>query len=205
MIIGDKFIWLHFPKCAGSFTDFILRKYYGNLKEIVFDEIDPSNVIWHQNVIEREKISGIDLSGKDIVCNFRRLPFWIISRIRYEKLRSGISVSKKMYVEGSFYEANYKLSHADNYIYKYTERKVNQWIRQENLYTDFMKAFSNYFNLDIIDESDFDRKVNTTGKEPELKEWFSKEELTQLYRSCPQWTRHEKFLYGNILTEDADF
>ena len=125
MIIGENFIWLHFPKCAGTFTEILLRKYFGDDKSISFDKIDPSNVIWHQNVSEREKMLNIDLSGKDILCNIRRLPFWIISRIRYERNRSGKFVTREMYNQGKFYTKKGEIISAECVLGRMTEKKFD--------------------------------------------------------------------------------
>jgi hypothetical protein len=93
MIIGPDFVWLHFPKCAGTFTENIIRRLDANSGKIAFDPIDPAEIIWHQNVVERENITGEKLRDKVIISNFRRLPFWIISRIQFEANRSGNRVS----------------------------------------------------------------------------------------------------------------
>jgi hypothetical protein len=200
MVIGRSFIWLHYPKCAGTFTEYLLRKYFENDENIVFDEIDPLKVIWHQNVSERERMLGIDLTGKDIICNFRRLPYWIISRVRYEELRSGIQIPREMLVRGKFYEFDKNISHADRYISMYNERKVKHWIRQENIIEDFNLAFADHLNLSLIDIREFDTIINSSGNLLSIKNWFSPKELVQLYESCPKWAAHEQKIYGNLLT-----
>ncbi len=198
MIIGRDFIWLHFPKCAGVHTEKILHTYFQNDPDIRFDKIDPSNVIWHQNVPEREKSAGISLQGKAVICNFRRLPSWMLSRIKFEEKRSGIVTTKEEYVRGKFHEAGGFLNHADVYVKKYTVTPVNHWIRTEYLRDDFVQAFSPYLDLSAIDlDKEFSTKSNATEYERELTQWFSQEDLNTLYASCPLWASLELSLYGN--------
>jgi hypothetical protein len=201
MIVGDNFIWLHFPKCAGLFTENILRKYFENTNNISFDPIDPSNIIWHQNVSTREQMLALDLSEKDIICNFRRLPSWIISRIKFEELRSGFSVPRNLMVKGQFFEADNTISHADEYLKRYNEKLVKHWIRQEYISTDFYNAFLLYIDINKVPLIEFDQIINSSGVNSVVDEWFSNAELIELYESCPLWAQHEKFLYGNVLID----
>ena len=200
MIIGDNFVWLHFPKCAGTFTEKLIRKYFNSDPRIYFDPIDPKNVIWHQNLAQREKKSNIDFSDKAVICNFRRLPFWIISRIRYEEMRSGKTVPRKLIIEGRFYNENGTESKADKTLQKFTERKVDHWLRTEHLEVDFMNVFSKYLNVrPLISSADFTEMVNSTGKGSNIEGWFNRDELINLYRSNPSWSMLELELYGDLL------
>ena len=146
MIIGPDFIWLHFPKCAGTFTENLLREIIPDDNGVQFDPIDPENVIWHHNVKEREKYLGYIIPARLIICNFRRLPDWIISRIKYEQNRSGQIVTKSMYLEGSFYERNGNVNTAERYLKKYANPAVTHWLRVEHLQCDFTRVFAGYIN-----------------------------------------------------------
>jgi hypothetical protein len=202
MIIGETFVWLHFPKCAGSFTENTLKKYFHSDPNISFDPIDPLNVIWHQNIAQREKSQHIDLSGKSIICNFRRLPYWIISRIRYEAARSGQSVPREMYIEGEFFMVDGKKSSAEKVLEKFTEREVKHWIRVEYLETDFYQAFSNFLDVrTVVKSSDFNEKINAAESVSHLDKWLNENEIGQLYESNPKWACLEKKLYGSLLTK----
>lgn len=201
MIIGKNFIWLHFPKCAGSFTEKILRELVNN-DEIKFDPIDPKNVIWHQNVYQREQLLNIDLSSKDVICNFRRLPNWIISRIQYEEIRSGIVTSKELYTMGCFFEHNKLQSNAEAYLKLLTERKIHHWIRVENLEEDFINVFSKYIDfITVPDSSLFRQKFNSSSWGEDINKWFDYDDLVKLYTACPNWAKLEKKLYGNLLID----
>lgn len=201
MIIGEDFIWLHFPKCAGVHTEKVLHKYFDTDPKIHFDPIDPANVIWHQNVAERERATGTVLKDKAIICNFRRLPSWILSRIQFEEKRSGIVTVKDDYVRGKFHEAGGFVNHADTYVKKYTVYPVRSWIRTEYLAEDFERAFSPFLDLSSIDLSrEFSKKSNVTSYNKELSRWFSPGDLKVLYASCPLWTQLEQSLYGDLVS-----
>ncbi len=57
MIYTDKFVWIHLPKCAGSKTEQLFKKYYsgedGVFQDIVNPDIDPE-ISWHDTIAERE-------------------------------------------------------------------------------------------------------------------------------------------------------
>lgn len=201
MIIGTNFIWLHFPKCAGTFTENLLKQLIKEQeKSIVFDKIDPNLVIWHQNVSVREKMLNINLSGKDILCNFRRLPYWIVSRIYYELNRSGNSTTKELFTNGQFVNRKGIIEHADTVLTRYTEREVKHWIRVESLEKDFIQVFSQYIDFKFFPQHDvFSSKLNVSGWDYNLKDWFSEKNLKELYESCPLWSKLEMHLYGDLL------
>lgn len=202
MIIGENFIWLHFPKCAGTFTEKLLRQHVVEDVRIKFDPIDPDNIIWHQNVSKREEATKVDLSSKEIICNFRRLPSWIISRTVYEEKRSGNVAPKELYFTGNFLKVNGEQSNADNMIRRYTTRKVNHWIRVEYLEEDFINVFSKFIKFKLpIHSSCFNSKVNSTGWGNDIHNWFSHNDLIKLYNSCPLWTKFELEIYGNLLID----
>ncbi len=206
MIIGPDFIWLHFPKCAGTFTENLLRKVIPNEdNRLQFDPIDPENVIWHHNIKQRENYIGNTISDRIIICNFRRLPDWIISRIKYEQNRSGQIVTKDMYIKGAFYEQNGNINSAERVLKKYSEPTVTHWLRVEHLQYDFSRVFAKYLNLEQVNYSGyFQIKINTSGWDGDFHNWFSPEDLDVLYASCPSWCLLEYKLYGNIMANMDD-
>jgi len=202
MIIGEKFIWLHFPKCAGTFTESLLKQHVHEDMAIEFDPIDPDNIIWHQNIPKREEVAKVDLGSKDVICNFRRLPSWIISRVKYEEKRSGNIAPKALYSVGNFYNDSGEISHADTVLKKHTTRVVNHWIRVEHLEEDFINVFSKFIKFTPpLDSSFFQKRVNTSGWGNDIHNWFSNDDLIKLYNSCPLWSEYEFEIYGNLLID----
>jgi len=201
MIIGEDFIWIHFPKCAGTFTERLLRKHYGGDPEMTFDPLEPGKKIWHDSVLKREKTTGIDLSRKMVICNIRRLPYWIISRVKYEEARSGHLATREMYKGGLVYEQDGSVYKANRLINFYTLRKVDYWIRVEYLAEDFYRCFGRY--LDVVSRisgDEFSTIINSTGGDARLDTWFGEGDLERLYSSNPIWAQLEMELYGNLLT-----
>lgn len=203
MIIADKFVWLHFPKCAGSEIEGILRKNFGGKKGIAFDKIDYKNVVWHQNIDDRERTEpSFKLGGRDVISAIRRLPYWLLSRIYFEKARSpDVVVTREMFLQGRFFEAPRLALPADHYVRKYTSRPVAHWIRTESLAEDFRRVFGQYLDLDQVDlESAFVQKNrNPMRYISDLAFYFRPEELEGLYNANPRWRDLETELYGDIL------
>ena len=203
MIYGNNFIWLHFPKCAGVTIEKLISKHFSQRQDIVFDDQDPSNVIWHHNLKQRLAYdSTFIVDGKDVICCFRRLPYWLLSRIHFEKSRStNFVVTRDMFLKGYFFEKNGAMNNANNYAIKYSER-VDHWIRVENLKTDFINTFSKFLdlsNIDIENEITKKRNLNKFNYIKDLNFYFSPDDLEKLYQNNEKWARLETKIYGDIL------
>ncbi len=204
MIIGPDFIWLHFPKCAGTRTEQVIRKHFGTDPTLRFDEINPEHVVWHQSVREREEATGENLGGRRVVCNIRRLPHWILSRVGYEEMRSDIYTPREMFVRGSFINRWKKVENADAFLSDFTVVPVDAWIRVDFIASDFAAAFSPVLDLTGINlRREFAKRSNETKFFADSTPWLTSEELAILYDSCPVWTALEKRLYGELLTGDV--
>lgn len=199
MIVGPDFVWLHFPKCAGTLAERILRRTFGGDPALDFDPLDPTKVIWHENVDEREA-RGVPLAGKDVICGFRRLPAWVLSRMHFEERRSPHPLpSRAMYARGRFYEEDGAEGWAEEYVRRYSSRPVSHWIRTEHVREDLVAAFSPYLDADRLKSRwRYRRRVNKTVYHRDLSEWFTPGELEALYDSCPTWRDLELALYGNL-------
>ncbi len=204
MIIGERFVWLHFPKCAGTEIENILRRHFNEDKNFHFDEIDPRNVIWHQNIDERKRLDpGFDISGRDVICAFRRLPHWLLSRVHFEKGRNPeIVVTREMFVRGQFFENANLVIAADYYAKKYTTVPVNRWIRTEHARSDFEAVFSEYLDLSNInlDKEMQKKNANRFGYINDIEFYFTSGELKNLYDMNPVWRDLEREVYGDILS-----
>jgi hypothetical protein len=90
MIYSDDFVWLHYPKCAGTLVETLFKKYYSDQSEIVQDFIsfnlfgisfNPFGTMrnplgsWHDSVLQREaRDTNFKLVNRVVICSFRRLP-----------------------------------------------------------------------------------------------------------------------------------
>lgn len=202
MIISDRFVWLHFPKCAGNEMERLLKIHFGNDPSTKFDKIDPKNMIWHQSIAQRKVADpSFDISGRDIICNFRRLPSWILSRVHYEYSRSPqLKVTRPMLLAGEFFESSGFHSKADAYAKMYNSTPVTHWIRTERLAEDFKRVFSHYTDLSVVDFASQVKKTYATTIEyiPEVEFWFSKSDLEKLYEANPIWAGIERAVYGDV-------
>lgn len=200
MIVGPDFIWLHFPKCGGTALQSALRKVYRGRTDVVFDPIDQRNVIWHHTIQERKRYDPtFDPDGKKIVCSFRRLPYWILSRVHFEAQRPPHRIATRaMLIRGKFYEQRGLVSMADSYVKKYNNPRVDAWIRTEHLVDDLSRALEiNQQRLNGVLKRE---NVGKTRRIRDLAFWFTQEELAGLYAANPEWTALEERLYGELVT-----
>lgn len=203
MIIGDSFVWLHFPKCAGTTTTAALLKNFVGDPSVQFDATGQGEPIWHDTVAERERRSGVSLSDKDVLANIRRLPAYVVSKIHYtESLNPDIRHSREhlltgefMEVDGSKYSPDYLLRHYEAHI-------VSNWIRTEHLKEDVVSVFGRYLDLTDKDFSILSEKINSTDYSRGLAKWYSRREMARLYRKNPVWAKIERRVYGSLLHEE---
>ncbi len=200
MITGNDFVWLHFPKCAGTAVEAALRTLLADRQDVVFDALDYSKVIWHHSIDKRVAYDPkFRLGQRRIICCFRRLPTWLLSRVHFEAARPPDyrTPTRKMLVKGRFYEQDGIISSAEEYAVKYSEPKVHTWIRAEHLANDLSAAFG----LDLAAVQQAVRARNGTDI-PYIKPitfWFTDEELRSLYEANPTWARIERKVYGSLL------
>lgn len=199
MIVGPDFVWLHFPKCAGTAVEAALRVLLADRPGIHFDELNPSNVIWHQPAAVRQRHDpSFHLGDRQVICCIRRLPTWLLSRVHYEVARSpDRTPTREMLLKGLLYEQDGKLNPADEYIVYYTKPRVDTWVRTEFLAQDLATAFA-------LDKALVERTltISNTAVIPYIKSlsfWFTEEELRSLYEANPLWARLEQKLYGSLL------
>jgi hypothetical protein len=197
MIITPDFIWLHFPKCAGTAIEKALHQICPDAQ---FDPIDPKNVIWHDTIDQRKRRDEyFSIDGKKIICCIRRLPDWILSRVHFEAQRPPHHIAtREMLVNGKFFENNGHINSADTYVIRYDNPRVDRWIRVENIIDDLSNAIGvetsklgavlgreNEGKIDFIKEKSF---------------WFTNSELKNLYEKNPRWAEIELKLYGSLLS-----
>lgn len=178
MIVGPDFVWLHFPKCAGTTLDLALRDLLAGRPGIQFDRIDEQSGRWHHSIAERRaEDSRFNVAGKKIICCIRRLPSWLISRTMFEMSRNEHLIpSRDMIAEGRFFAGiGNAVNQADEYVGLYYP-DVHQWLRTEYLASDVARAFG----LDVADvsaalERHRSRVTPTYIKRTEF--WFTDEDL----------------------------
>lgn len=203
MIYNDDFVWLHFPKNAGTKVEKLFARYYADDRSIVQDDLSLKDGHWHHSIREREKKdAGFSLGERQIIVCTRRLPSWLISRYSFEVDRTpDLPHDPELLFEGRFYERGGYLNHADNYVNRYVNEvdpaRV-RFIRVESFRDDFLAVFGDYIDTDRIPKREFDSRVNTSGRV--LAKSFETRLLAEgesLYRHCPNWHRFELDVYGS--------
>jgi len=206
MIYSDEFVWLHFPKCAGTRIAQIFKDYFLHDDRIIQDTISPEaykTLSWHDSIADREARNlGFHREGKVVICSFRRLPSWLISRYSFESRRSPhLKHQPELLLEGKFLEQDGRMSCADYYVRKYLPPNILdscdiRFIRTEVFTTDFLRVFGEFIDTSVIPRWEFEQKSNTsTSVVPNL----IKRKLlegTDVYQSCPYWATVEELAYG---------
>lgn len=205
MIYSDQFVWLHFPKMAGSAVERIFRAHFRHDRSIVRDRVSPLMVrlrlaepIWHDSVAEREsRRPSFSAAGKTVICGLRRLPDWLYSRHMFEVQRSPALPHRiDRLIEGRFLEHTGAIGFADDYMRKYLppdllSSGVVRIIRVDNFRADFRAAFRDFIDVDGIPEQDFFRVRNKTRSSDALARETISSNLRRIYDSCPYWAEVE--------------
>lgn len=198
MVITDKFVWLHFPKCAGTEVSAVLKAL--NIPDSHHDPIDYNKIIWHHTLAQRQKYDpAFNVEGKRVICCFRRLPYWILSRIFYEFQRSYHVPTREMLLKGMYIEQPGYPGKADAAL-TFFRPGVTDWLRTENLVEDFTRVFSDLIDLTDVDVSALFQRRHTRIYLKNPKFYFTAKELAELYDHNPVWKELELELYGNLMT-----
>lgn len=193
MIIGPDFIWLHFPKCAGTSVEKALSALYAGHPGYRFDYVGPdAPMIWHDTIQMRlERDPSFEPGKRKVIACFRRLPSWILSRVHYEAARPPHhEATRDMIVSGRFYEQSGFVNHADYYASIYDTPSVDFWIRTEHAAEDLARVLG----LPTRAIAQLMPHDNRTQHSDQLTDC----EIKKLYDACPKWTELEERIYRRI-------
>ncbi|MFM7641543.1 MAG: hypothetical protein ACKO45_08335 [Cyanobium sp.] len=207
MIYNDQFVWLHFPKCAGSKIESIFQAYFADNKSLIQDPVglkyDPT-IAWHDSIEQRsERDASFKLGERTVICSFRKLPSWLISRYSFEFQRSpDLKHDPELLLEGRFLRRDGRQMHADALAAKYLSPQILglgrvEFIRVEYFERDFRSIFGKFVDLSKIPESEYESKVNKS-------EHFIPESIRtrllnnngEIYEKCPYWRHVEGMAYS---------
>lgn len=203
MIIAPDWIWLHFPKCAGTSTEKTLKTIFKNDREIRFDPQDMNNVIWHHTLEKRQDYDPeFDVSGRRVICNIRRLPHWILSRVHFEVQRIGMAgrVNRQQLVQGQFAQRRphgKPTIHVAESVALQFSKGVTHWVRIEHFAEDLAASL----NLSVAQVNAALVRENT-GQLSYIRNldfWFTQTEIDRMYDANPTWADLERRLYGDTL------
>jgi hypothetical protein len=207
MIYSDTFVWLHFPKCAGSKIESIFKKYFSEDKNIYQDVIDPIKdpwASWHDSIDARVKRdANFSWDNKIIITGFRKLPEWLLSRYSYEVQRSPhLNHDLKLLCDAKFFEQNGEISTPDNYASFYLPPKILscgrlKYIRNEYFEKDFKNIFGKLIDLSKVPDSEYASYVNISKNND--KDYIASEifkSIDNIYSCCPYWRMIEEIAYN---------
>jgi hypothetical protein len=200
MIIGPDFVWLHFPKCAGTSVEKALFALYGERDGFHFDAVSAGAPIWHDTIaMRKERDPTFDIGNRKIIACIRRLPSWILSRVHFEAARQPkYVVTREMLLVGQFFRETGQVRDADFNARRYGTPRVDAWVRTEYLVEDLAKVLQ-------IDSRRVQAALPHENKSPEYVKnqefWFTTDDLHSLYRSNPIWSEIERQVYGSLLVD----
>jgi hypothetical protein len=194
MVIGARFAWGHLQKTGGDAT-WELFRLFPDLVEFA----DPRNTeAKHASFAERPD----QVEGKLLVSNIRRLPSWTLSwaqhRARLSTRPDGSPVpmnSPRQMVDVPRADMRLGILTADG------QYPVQRWLRMEHLAEDFAD-----FLAELTDVTEEDRKriaafapVNALEYDHEVANWFTPDQVRQLYENNPVWAKIEREVYGDVV------
>jgi len=207
MIYSNDFVWLHFPKCAGTKIENLFKTYYSSKEAIFQDVVDPKidpQATWHDTIAAREKRNpDFVLGSRIVICSFRRLPAWLESRYSFEARRSPqLNHRPELLLEGKFLEQSGFQNHADYYVKQYIPDPILKldkirFVRTEFFEADFKRIFGEFLDVTMIPDWEFNKRVNvsTSVVPAEIrKQLFQNQQ--KLYENCPYWKTVEAIAYG---------
>lgn len=201
MIVGNQFVWLHFPKCAGTEVSQVLAGLRRTNPQLMLD--DPRRVNVHEGIAKRlASQPEFPIRGKDVITCFRRLPYWMLSRVHFGFSRNATYVpTRDQLLDGHVYEQDGYLNHADGYVKTYTA-EARFILRTEHIYDDFCAAFERYLTFDpaAVRQAFTGRNPSPTRYIPDLSFWYTQADLDRLYAAAPNWARLEEHVYGDLLS-----
>lgn len=214
LIHSDRFIWLHFPKTAGTAVERLFRRHFRRVRSVRCDVVSHLLVrlgfaqpIWHDSLAERKsRQPEFSWSGKAVICGMRRLPDWLYSRHTFEMQRSpALEHNPENLLTGRFFEQTGALGFADHYMRKYLppdllESGAVRVIRVEHFRQDFTAAFRDFLPVERIPEQDFAIMRNRTRTMDDNARRLIQTNLEQIYRSCPYWADVESRFYSTERT-----
>lgn len=223
MIIAKNFIWLHIPKTGGDITRELFFEINKGKNFIL--KYEPSNRqekhIYYKDL--QNKFPEL-IKNKTIICNFRKLPNWMLSWymeikiwglglwLKDSRLNNYLknSLDKGWIFEERNKEIEFEILNKLRFPYKsfiyfpdYFYEKYNiqncEIIRLESLKEDFIYVTKDLLDLTVSDINKI-KQYKFKIKMPHsynhnIYNFFTEEEINLLYANNPNWTNLERKLY----------
>jgi hypothetical protein len=210
MIYNQDFVWIHFPKAAGTKIESIFKRYFTSDSRIHQDQVgeqfDPL-IKWHDSIADRQKRDPAFTLGKRrlIVCT-RRLPAWLKSRFYFEVSRSPqLRHNPELLLSGKFHQITGNINHADNVIRRWIPAELRQthpclsYLRTEDFANDFKTVFGQFLDISKISRAELEERVNISNPTGNYNvDALIAENINSIYKACPLWSELEIAVYGSL-------
>jgi hypothetical protein len=192
LVITPYFAWGHVPKTGGDFTLALFH---------LFPEL-----IEHADPVTSDDKHALfparteALAGKVLVLNVRRLPAWILS---YAQHRSKFGEYPNYTPLGMLSpDEMSSLPLADEHLNNFTGNgllTIDRWLRVESLVEDFLALIAGFIEVSTERRLAVEqlKPVNTQHYDRHLDHWFTREQISAMYRSNPIWASVESEVYGS--------
>jgi len=208
MVVSERLIWLHIPKTAGDSTLRMFARIPHGWR-ILDPHTDPQK---HGTLADAYRRAPGSESCR-VMINLRRLPDVLLSYFHHMQ-RHGPDqhfANGRRFGELAYREyLHWVLEHPENQTYDWIlnhhlgERDPDHCLRVDDLAASFLDVVGLYHEIPDALRADASAiRANVGGYDRgDLTSWFTRDEMTQLYRNCPRWTRSECAVYGRALVEE---
>jgi len=193
MIISRSFIWAHIPKTGGT----TITQMFNLFPDLIIFQDNEKSHAKHDTFESKEKQFRGTFNQKRIM-NFRCLPEWLTSIMFHMERCANMPFSKDNYKDGSVFLDMGGIKewyNIDDLLQSYLDKPIDYFIRTEYLAHDFIKVMSNFKEFTPGDCEMIKMIRAGVGNYDKSKEYFSKEEIEQIYMDCPVWAQLERSLY----------
>lgn len=196
MIIGRQFAWAHLPKTGGDATFELFQLF-------------PDLVVFAHSRKEKEKHNRFraheaKITGKLLVMNIRRLPAWMLSMSQHQTHYWLHPKHEHPSVESTEQMSRSRApDHQLRSFMGHGQFKIDVWFRTEYLVEDFISFVSRFTEVtpEREDRAHKIGRINQMSYAHELKRWFTKEQIADMYQSNPLWRSVEDEVYADPLGE----
>jgi hypothetical protein len=192
MVIGERFAWGHLPKTGGEAT----RAMFSHVPELVRFSDPPGTLEQHKTFVERRD----QVEGKVLALNIRRLPAWILSREQHRSRWGVHPENRPMPMPSPAEMASSTVPDERLGGFMSGGLEVDRWLRTEHIVDDFLTFVAEF--MDMPDElSDRIRaigRINFNVYTRSLDNWFTLEQVEELYSCNPRWREVEERVYGDL-------
>ena len=211
MVITPDFLWLHIPKMGGTSFRVMCMKIqnytlYNPVADTDFKGNNLINKHQHLNADLSRRIKkhfDVDTDNLKIVMNLRPLPEWVISHTCFMKINYG-HVYDNADIKKGLLSSKYYTATADTILKQYNYQKVDYWMRTNNLNNDFLDFIKNFKQL----SEEENESIKKVGKalynrhyQRNIYQWYTLDEIENLYANNPIYTELERKLYGKLAHE----